>query len=158
VAAPLAREGRPLLGVRPPFAALFLLGAAWSLEAIARAVPVVPWPWRWAGLLPLLAGVAVGGAALLRFRAHGTTHDPHGLPSALVTTGPYRLSRNPMYLGLLLGLLGVGVLRGTVPFLAVPPLLFLVLRARYVPYEEARMARRFGDAYLDWKSRTRRWL
>jgi protein-S-isoprenylcysteine O-methyltransferase Ste14 len=138
--------------------AALLLAAAWGVDALTSATSVLRAPWRWAGLGPLAAGLGVAGAALFRFHAHGTTHNPFGLPTVLVTTGPYRLSRNPMYVGLLLGLLGVAMLRGTVPFLAVPLVLFLVLRTAFIPYEEARMERLFGDAYLAWKARTRRWL
>ena len=75
-----------------------------------------------------------------------------------MTTGPYRRSRNPMYVGLLTFLLGVGILRGTWPFLAVAPALFVALWTAFVPYEEARMERLFGADYLAWKARTRRWL
>lgn len=156
--APPPPERRPLLGLRPPFAALLLLGSAAVVDGVTGSPPVVPWPWRWAGLLPLSAGAFAAVAALLRFHAHRTTHNPFGLPTALVSTGPYRFSRNPMYVGLLACLLGVGVLRGTWPFLAVAPVLFGILRAAFVPYEEARMERLFGADYLAWKARTRRWL
>lgn len=155
---PAAPERRPALGLRPPFLAALLLAAAWGVDGLTSASPVLGAPWRWAGLGPLAAGLGVAGAALLRFHAQGTTHNPYGLPTALVTTGPYRFSRNPMYVGLLSGLLGVGMLRGTVPFLAVPPVLFLLLRTAFIPYEEARLEGLFGEAYLAWKRRTRRWL
>jgi len=158
VTAPPPPDRTPLLGLRPPFAALLLLGLAALVDWATGSPPVVPWPWRWAGLLPLAAGAVVAVAALLHFHAHRTTHNPFGLPTALVTTGPYRFSRNPMYVGLVACLLGVGVLRGTWPFLAVAPVLFVVLRAAFVPYEEARMERLFGAEYVAWKARTRRWL
>lgn len=155
---PAPPERRPLRGLRPPVVTALLLAAAAGADLATGASPVLPAPWRWAGLAPLGLGLAVGLAGLLTFHARGTTHDPFGLPTALVTTGPYRRSRNPMYVGLLGAVLGVGLLRGTVPFLAVPPALFLVLRTAFVPYEEARMQRLFGEAYLAWKARTRRWL
>jgi protein-S-isoprenylcysteine O-methyltransferase Ste14 len=158
VANPAETDRRPAFGLRPPVVAVLLFAAAWGLEALAGAGPVVPLPWRWAGLLPFGAGLALAVTALLHFHARRTTHDPFGTPTSLVTTGPYRRSRNPMYVGLLVASAGAGVLRGTVPFLAVAPALFLVLRTQQVPWEEARMERLFGEAYLAWKARTRRWL
>lgn len=116
---------------------------------------------RWTALLVFLgAGAAVSGAGVWSFRKARTTVNPwrpHGT-SALVVSGIYGLTRNPMYLGLLLGLLGWGL------FLA--NLFALALAWAFVPYmnrfqirpEERALEQTYGHAFRDYCSRVRRWL
>jgi protein-S-isoprenylcysteine O-methyltransferase Ste14 len=76
----------------------------------------------------------------------------------LVTRGPFRYTRNPMYSGLVMMALGFALYFGTLPFYAVPVLLFLLCNFSFVPFEEAKMQRQFGDQYTDYRRRVRRWL
>jgi protein-S-isoprenylcysteine O-methyltransferase Ste14 len=79
-------------------------------------------------------------------------------PSAVVTTGPFAFTRNPMYLGMVLCLLGWAVLLGSlVPFVVVPAF-FALLHCRFVLREEPFMAERFGQEYESYRERARRWL
>ena len=78
--------------------------------------------------------------------------------TALVEDGPFRFTRNPMYLGLLLVLAGLFVLLGTVSPLIVLPAFFWVLQPRFVVHEEAHMQTHFGTRYEDYRRRVRRWL
>jgi protein-S-isoprenylcysteine O-methyltransferase Ste14 len=76
----------------------------------------------------------------------------------LVMRGPFRFTRNPMYLGLTLMAFGFALYFGTLPFYVVPVLLFLLCNFSFVPFEEAKMQRQFGDQYTDYLRRVRRWL
>ena len=76
----------------------------------------------------------------------------------LVTHGPFRYTRNPMYLGLVLMAFGFAFYFGTLPFYIVPVLLFLLCNFSFIPFEEAKMQRQFGDQYTDYLRRVRRWL
>ena len=76
----------------------------------------------------------------------------------LVTRGPFRYTRNPMYSGLVLMALGFALYFGTLPFYAVPVLLFLLCNFSFIPFEEAKMQRQFSDQYTDYLRRVRRWL
>ena len=76
----------------------------------------------------------------------------------LVTRGPFRYTRNPMYLGLVLMAFGFAFYFGTLPFYAVPVLLFLLCNFSFVPFEEAKMQRQHGDQYTDYLRRVRRWV
>jgi len=76
----------------------------------------------------------------------------------LVTRGPFRYTRNPMYLGLVLMAFGFALYFGTWPFYAVPVLLFLLCNFVFIPFEEAKMQRQFTDQYTDYLRRVRRWV
>jgi protein-S-isoprenylcysteine O-methyltransferase Ste14 len=106
--------------------------------------------------------VAVGGCFLISapamFAWHRTTIIPHGRAGTLLTAGPYRVTRNPMYLGLTLLYVGLAlVLNQPVPLLFLPLPLWM-LSTKTIPYEEAMLERTFGDTYRAYSKRVRRWL
>lgn len=147
------------LGKRKPpvyvFAALVAMLAAHLLVPIAL---VLVFPWNLIGLAPLFLGAALAVYAIRLFATHKTTPEPFGRSGALVTDGPFRVTRNPMYLGILVMVSGVAALFGTAgPWLVVPVLGFL-LDAVFVRREEEKMELFFGDAYRNYKNRVRRWI
>lgn len=105
-----------------------------------------------------LIGFGLMGLALARMRRAGTTVIPRRDPEALVTDGVFRFSRNPIYLGDALVLAGA-ILWWDAP-LAAPllPVFMLILQARFIRGEEARLRAAFGAAFEEWARRTRRWL
>ena len=116
---------------------------------------------RVVGILLLLAGVGVALMAFSGFRQAQTTFDPHNVSEAstLITDGIYKFSRNPMYVGLMLLLLGWGLWRGTIAGAILGALVFgaLVTRMQIVPEERA-LAEKFGDEFEAFTARTRRWI
>jgi protein-S-isoprenylcysteine O-methyltransferase Ste14 len=89
----------------------------------------------------------------------GTEIDPLSPANrALVTRGPFSVSRNPMYVGMVLGLLGIAVYVGTLPFYLAALAQFCILNFGFIPFEEEKMERQFGDEYRAYKRRVRRWL
>jgi protein-S-isoprenylcysteine O-methyltransferase Ste14 len=144
---------------RPPYIALGLVLVAWIVDAVWEPARVVPWPWAWLGALGIAAGLGLANWAIRLFLGIGTTHDVREEPTRLVLVGPYRFTRNPMYLGITLILLGIGVLVGTWPFLALPPLGFvLAMTLFFIPREERILERAFGEEYRAFRRRVRRWL
>ncbi len=104
------------------------------------------------------AGAALMGSAVFAFLRAGTTPNPWKPATVMVTRGPYRFTRNPMYLGWVLVYLGAVLLANTVwPLVLLPGVIFLV-RTRLIAREEAYLERKFGDAYCDYKARVRRWI
>jgi|SRR2546427_6843383 len=106
--------------------------------------------------------IVVGSAVILwaarMFNKAGTTIKPFKEPSKLVVGGPYRWSRNPIYLGMVFILIGVGVVLGTLsPFMIVPLFIYLI-RKRFILPEEAMLDKSCGFAYAEYKRRIRRWL
>ena len=110
------------------------------------------------GLVPIGAGLLLAGWALGLFRHRGTTLEPFGRPAVLVTTGPYGISRNPMYLGMLLILVGCALLAGGAPALVAPVGFVVTMNASQIPQEEAALQAAFGPAYRTYRRRVRRWL
>lgn len=144
---------------RPPFLALALVLVAWLLDWRLDPPRIVSWPWAWLGAALIALALALITWALRLFHGRDTTHDPRGRPSRMVTEGPYRFTRNPMYVGLTAILAGIGLLVGTWPFVAVPPIAFVVLVSSfYIRREERIMESVFGAEYVEFRRRVRRWL
>jgi protein-S-isoprenylcysteine O-methyltransferase Ste14 len=110
------------------------------------------------GLLVLAGGMALVVLAQRELRAHGAGAMPGATPSALVTTGPYRYSRNPIRLGTLAALAGLSLLIVSPIGIVVVPALWFVLNDRFAKPGESRMAAGFGDAWRDDSARARRWV
>ncbi|HEX3049015.1 MAG TPA: isoprenylcysteine carboxylmethyltransferase family protein, partial [Aggregatilineaceae bacterium] len=129
-----------------------------SLHLLRPGAHFLSGPLRLVGLLPLAAGVGIAGIANNAFERVGTTIYPFQESSALVTTGPFRFSRNPMYLGFMLGLIGIALLLGSLtPWLVLPVFGFL-LDQRFIRAEEKMLIQKFGPTFLAYKQHTRRWL
>lgn len=143
---------------KPPVyvaAALAAMAAAHAGMPIAR---ILVFPWNLIGIVPLLLGAGLILHALLLLVRHRTTSDPDGVPAALVTSGPFRVSRNPMYVGILLMLSGIACLFGTAgPWLVVPAL-GAVFDVVVIRREEKRMETLFDEAYRRYQAKVRRWL
>ena len=125
------------------------------------------WPLGWPGVDDTIArvigiGLGVAGVALLvwailTLRRHGTTVLPDAAASTLVTSGPYRYRRNPIYLADALILLGVAELTKNVWFVVAALAFVLLVTWLAILPEERHLEKRFGRDYLDYKAKTRRW-
>ena len=103
-------------------------------------------------------GLALMAAAVRRIRAAGTPLVPNRIPTALVTEGVFRHTRNPIYLGMAMVLLGLLFWIDAPLLLPLVPGFLWLLTRRFVEPEEARLRLAFGQAFEDWASRTRRWI
>ena len=110
------------------------------------------------GVLLLILGFAAGYSGFSAFQKAGTPVRPGDEPSKLVTSGPYRITRNPMYLGLELVLLSSFFLAKSPFFLIPPTIFFLFINFLQIPFEENLMTERFGQSYAEYCQRVRRWL
>ena len=127
---------------------------------------VLPLPWPGLNDLPARvvgAGFGAGGvillvAAILTLRRHGTTVQPNVGATTLVTTGPFSFFRNPIYLADVLILFGVAEITTNIWFVIGALVFGLLVTWFAILPEERHLERRFGQAYLDYKAKTRRWL
>ena len=158
-----ARDKRDTAGVvlLPPLIYLGFLVLGVALGALVP-VPLLGPAWRIprfvAGGVLVLVGVAVAARAKRRFDAAGTATNPLRPTSALVAAGPYRFTRNPMYLGMALLYAGLAVAFDGPLALALLAVALLVIRTQVIAREERYLERKFGDEYLAYKARVRRWL
>ena len=146
----------------PPLALVGLLAVLmWLAE---RTVPQAGMLLAWRGLACAATGVAglvLCALGVLPFRRAGTTVDPTRpeRASALVTTGIYSVTRNPMYLGMLLVIIAWGLYLANAVGLILAPLAFVLYLDRVqIPREERALATAFGSDYTGYASRVRRWL
>ncbi len=141
----------------PPLIYLVPLAGALLLNRWAP-LPGLPAPWRWVvGALFLVLGGMLG-TAISAFRRARTKPQPWLPTTALVVDGPYRFTRNPMYLGFTLIYSGIAVLaNSTWPFVLLPAVL-VVMQLFVIRREERYLERKFGDAYRAYCARVRRWL
>ena len=110
------------------------------------------------GAVLILIGIALILWAARLFDKAGTAIKPFEESSKLVLAGPYRWSRNPMYLGMVIILLGIGLGLGTLSPFVIVPLFIWVIQKRFIAAEEAMLEKSCGSAYAEYKKRIRRWL
>ncbi len=144
---------RPL----PPL--LFALGVALILvsEYLPGAEAFPAWT-RIVGAIAMSAGLILLVIARLQFAKAKTNILTFGEPGQLVTTGVFRLSRNPMYLGFALLLLGLALAMRSLPAVCVAAAFALITDRWYIGFEERWLSAKFGAAYEAYACRTRRWL
>lgn len=142
----------------PPTYMLIAMIAMIVFNFLFPVAIVIPSPWNLLGMIPIALGVYISVAAEKSFRDAKTTVTPFAESSMLVTNGMYRISRNPMYLGFILILIGVAIMmRSLTPFAVIPAFLVLIGK-RFVTIEEQMLAEKFGAQYTAYTKKTRRWL
>jgi protein-S-isoprenylcysteine O-methyltransferase Ste14 len=117
-----------------------------------------PAPFNWLGIVPLALGVYFNLTADRTFKIARTNVNTFKEPDHLVTHGLFRYSRNPMYLGFILTLIGLWILlMSASPVLGVL-FFFLVTDLYYIPFEERMLARKFGLQFVTYSLKTGRWI
>ena len=159
-----SEQDHPGVRVPPPLVALAAIALGLGLDALWPA------PYSTIGLPPADAASVTGGVSLLviglglalaslrRFRAAGTAVEPWKPASALVGQGLYQMSRNPIYLGLLISLLGVALIADSLWLAALLVPVWAFLRFAVIAREERYLEARFGEAYRRYRASVRRWL
>jgi protein-S-isoprenylcysteine O-methyltransferase Ste14 len=142
----------------PPLIYLGALGIGFGLDAVIGAgslpstvaVPV--------GTASIIAGSGLLGLFVSAFRRARTPVDPYTPSHALVTDGPYRLTRNPGYLGMALTYAGIAIVSNALWVLVPLPVAIVVIDRGVIAREERYLERKFGTPYVDYKRRVRRWM
>jgi protein-S-isoprenylcysteine O-methyltransferase Ste14 len=105
-----------------------------------------------------ILGFVVMLSAWWQFRKHQVAICPTDATDHLISDGVYRLTRNPMYLGMILMMFGVAIFFGTVLFFAAAIVYFAIINWFFCPYEEDKLTREFGREFESYRARVRRWL
>jgi protein-S-isoprenylcysteine O-methyltransferase Ste14 len=148
--------------VAPPpllFGIPWLAGLVMGWIFPVRLIPPAAAPAaRTIGVVVALLAIALGVWASRTFRSAATTPNPYRPTTAITAAGPYRFTRNPMYVGMLLLYLALTVAANTPWPLLWLPLVLIVMRRGVIDREERYLERKFGDEYRAYRARVRRWL
>jgi protein-S-isoprenylcysteine O-methyltransferase Ste14 len=146
--------------IPPPLWALIFAVLMWAVNRYCPLLSVIRDPWNQSGWFVMSAAAITPIAALNEFRRAHTTVDPHKpeTASTLVTSGVYSWTRNPMYLGLSVLLLGWAIKLGTLSSLAGPLLFMPLIQHVQIRPEEQALRTRFGSDYDRYCERVNRWL
>jgi protein-S-isoprenylcysteine O-methyltransferase Ste14 len=144
--------------VLPPTYLLVAIVLMLALHFLLPVYKFVPIPWNILGIVPLACGIALNLVADKAFHQAQTTVKPFEQSTALITTGVFRISRNPMYLGYVLILIGVAlIVRSLSPYVVLP--IFAILMDRvFIRVEEQMLEEQFGQAWLEHAQKVRRWV
>lgn len=142
----------------PPFFALLTLLLMLAVHVYLPITMLFGWPVLLVGLLPILLGVVIMITAVRCFSKAKTTIIPFQESSALIIKGPYKFSRNPIYVADTLILIGASLLFGTLSPLLCWPIFVLIIDLRFIRIEERMLIEKFGDDYATYKRQVRRWL
>ena len=147
-----------ILNVEPPVYLVTALIAMILLHFILPADRWIVFPWNLSGILALAAGIILNLVADNAFKKSKTSVKPIEQPTVLIITGAFRISRNPMYLGFVLILLGVSLLSGLIWNFAVAAFFAVFMDFTFIRYEEKKMQAIFGESWREYKKKVRRWI
>jgi protein-S-isoprenylcysteine O-methyltransferase Ste14 len=144
--------------IMPP---VYLLVAILGMIALHYTWPyaqLITGFWRWIGVVPITVGLGLIVSVARVFKHRGTTIRPGEVSTQLVTGGPFGVSRNPIYVGMVCILAGIAIALGSLtPWLLIP-LFVLVLTRNVIPVEEQMLEAAFGESYAQYRAAVRRWI
>jgi len=144
--------------IHPPIVALIYIGIGFLLGFIISFPISAPISLQNIGFALTCIGFLCGVAAFIEIRKAHTTLDPHGSVSQIVATGIYRFTRNPIYLGFLLMVIGLPLNSGFYWGIVMAPFFVLTMNRQVFDREESYLENKFKEQYTGYKSRVRRWL
>lgn len=144
--------------IYPPthFYTYLIISAA--LHFLVPVKQIISFPYILIGIIPVIAGAVLNIWADGIFRKQKTTVKPDQKPTILIDYGPFKISRNPMYLGMALMLIGAGVLLGSVTSFIGAIIFIAAMEIYFIPDEEKAMRETFGENFEQYKRRVRRWI
>ena len=142
----------------PPYLFGLTMLAMIALDWLAPIVEASLNPWNHLGWLAALGGLALSVSGKSLFSRRGTNINTFNDPDFLVTDGPFRYSRNPMYLGFAIALAGIALVLSSLSPAILAALFVLITDRWYIRFEEIRMRASFGEQYDRYCGQTRRWI
>ena len=143
--------------ILPPHVAMGSLIVVIALHYLFPT-PLISKPFNLSGILFFAVGLLILFWSFGLFKKKDTPILPGQKPSALVIEGSYKFTRNPMYLGVTLALLGIAIYLGDALAFLAPIVFFVFVSIRFIPREEKLMEKLFGKKYLEYKKKVRRWI
>ncbi|MBI2101644.1 isoprenylcysteine carboxylmethyltransferase family protein [Candidatus Woesearchaeota archaeon] len=144
--------------IKPPYIAFTLLFLSWLADYLFPKFRFIAGNYRYVGILFFIFGLSITFSSFYFFKKNKTPIIPGQKPTFMVAEGTYKFTRNPMYLGVTIGLLGISVYIGNLLSFLSPLIFFLIMNYYFAPREEKLMESIFGKKYLDYKKKVRRWV
>lgn len=119
---------------------------------------VIPFPFNLVGLPVFVIGAGMAVRAKKEFQAAGTPMSPTATPTRLHCDGSFRFTRNPMYLGIAVGLIGFAILWSSLWNFVFAPLFAILVDRFFIPREEETLLKTFGGEYEEYRRQVRRWI
>lgn len=137
---------------------LIMLILSVGLHFIFPLMKIIHFPYNLTGIILLFLGIYLNIWTDILLKKNETTVKPHKKPSCLICKGPFLISRHPMYLGMLLILLGVNVIQGTLLPFIIPIIFVIYMESIFIPMEEKILEDEFKEKYLQYRENVRRWI
>ena len=144
--------------IKPPYIAVLLLFLSWLADYLFPQYRFIYGDYRYVGVAVFIFGLSITFYSFYLFKKNKTPILPGRKPMFVVMEGPYKFTRNPMYSGVTLALLGASLYLGNLLSFLSPIIFFLIMNYYFVPFEEKLLESLFGKKYLDYKKKIRRWL
>jgi protein-S-isoprenylcysteine O-methyltransferase Ste14 len=129
-----------------------------GLHFVAPITIIVSPPYTYFGSIAIIFGIALNIWSVVLLRTENTNIEFSEAPNKLIIRGAFRISRNPIYLSGVIVSLGIAVLLGSLITFLFPIALLLILDRVYIPFEEAKLYDTFGEEYVKYRKKVRRWL
>ena len=146
------------ISITPPVYLFLSIAIMVLVHFLLPGAKILALPWNLLGLIPLTLGIVLNLVADRSFKNHETTVKPVEESTALITTGTFRLSRHPMYLGFVLILFGTAVLMGSLMPYIVIIVFAIFIDLIFIRFEEKKLEQIFGEAWLEYRRKIRRWI
>ena len=144
--------------VLPPTYFYLCIGLIVLAHFIFPIKKIIYYPYNLFGILLIFFGIILNIWAWALFIKNKTTQNPYKTPNKFVVKGIYKITRNPMYLGMLMILFGIAVFLGSLITFIFPIIFFIIINWLFIPIEENNMKQKFGNRYLEYKNKVRRWI
>ena len=144
--------------IQPPTYFFLSLIISVILHYTLPLINIIEYPSNLIGFLFFVIGTVLNIWTDQLFKKVNTTVKPFEKPSTLILKGPFKISRNPMYLGMAILLIGIGFILGSITSFAGFVLFIITMEIAFIPQEDMNLQEKFGDEYLAYKKRIRRWI
>lgn len=144
--------------ILPPTLLLLSIGLMILLYFILPIHVLFRFPYSLIGIPILLIGIIISILGSAKFEKEETTSMTFDEPNVLVVSGLYKYTRNPMYLGFALFIIGIWLLMSSISSAFIAIIFLIVLDRYYIPFEEKMLEKKFGQDYLSYKKRVRKWI
>jgi protein-S-isoprenylcysteine O-methyltransferase Ste14 len=142
----------------PPTYIFLSLVVMVALHFLFPVSKVITFSWNLLGIIPFLLGLTTNLIADSAFKKHETTVKPFKKSTSLITNGVFRICRHPMYLGFVLIFIGIAVFMGSLTPFAVVVVFAILMDVVFIRVEEKMLEETFGEAWLEYKKKVRRWI